>query len=72
VLARGGPQTRFNVEIKLDPRSPVQFAPLDEAVDAGVRVIADAGVRPHVSIQSVNWQGLPRVQPVRRRWRPRT
>lgn len=64
VLALGGPQTRFNVEIKLDPRVPEQFAPLETLVDTVVRVIGEAGVGPRVLVQGFNWNVLQRVQRV--------
>jgi glycerophosphoryl diester phosphodiesterase len=64
VLALGTPATRFNVEIKLDPRVPEQFAPLEAVVDAVVRDVAAAGVGPRALIQSFNWNVLQRVQRV--------
>lgn len=64
VLALGGPATRFNIEIKLDPRVPEQFAPLAAVVDAVVRDVAEAGVGARVLIQSFNWQVLQRAQQV--------
>lgn len=64
VLALGRPQTRFNVEIKLDPRVPEQFAPLETLVDTVVRVIGEAGVGSRVLVQSFNWNVLQRVQQV--------
>lgn len=64
VLALGGPRTRFNVEIKLDPRVPEQFAPLEQVVDATVRAVEQAGVGPRVLIQSFNWNVLQRSQRV--------
>lgn len=64
VLALGGPRTRFNIEIKLDPRVPEQFAPLEQVVDAVVRAVEQAGVGPRVLIQSFNWNVLQRSQRV--------
>lgn len=64
VLALATPTTRFNIEIKLDPRTPDQFAPLPAAVDAVVRAVARAGVGPRVSIQSFNWNVLQHVRQV--------
>ncbi len=64
VLALGGPATRFNVEIKLDPRAPAQFAPLDDVVAAVVRDVTAAGVADRVLVQSFNWNVLQRVQQV--------
>lgn len=64
VLALGGPRTRFNIEIKLDPRVPEQFAPLEQAVEATVRAVEQAGLGPRVLIQSFNWNVLQRVQRV--------
>ncbi|GAB4036031.1 MAG: glycerophosphodiester phosphodiesterase [Rubrivivax sp.] len=64
VLALGGPRTRFNIEIKLDPRMPEQFAPLEQVVDAVVRAVEQAGVGPRVLIQSFNWNVLQRSQRV--------
>lgn len=64
VLALGGPATRFNIEIKQDPRVPEQFAPLDTVVDAVVREVVDAGVGTRVLIQSFNWHVLQRAQQV--------
>jgi glycerophosphoryl diester phosphodiesterase len=64
VLALGTPATRFNIEIKLDPRAPEQFAPLEALVDAVVREVAAAGVGPRALIQAFNWNVLQRVQRV--------
>lgn len=64
VLALGGPATRYNIEIKLDPRVPEQFAPADALVNAVVREVAGAGVGPRVLIQGFNWNVLQRVQRV--------
>jgi glycerophosphoryl diester phosphodiesterase len=64
VLALGGPATRFNIEIKLDPRVPEQFAPAEALVDAVVREVAAAGAGPRVLVQGFNWNVLQRVQRV--------
>lgn len=64
VLALGTPTTRFNIEIKLDPRTPDRFAPLPVVVDAVVRAVARADVGPRVLIQSFNWNVLQRSQQV--------
>lgn len=62
VLALGAPATRFNIEIKLDPRVPEQFAPAEALVDAVVREIAAAGVGTRVLVQGFNWNVLQQVQ----------
>jgi glycerophosphoryl diester phosphodiesterase len=64
VLALGRPATRFNIEIKLDPRVPEQFAPLEAVVDAVVREVEGAGAGARVLIQSFNWNVLQRAQQV--------
>jgi glycerophosphoryl diester phosphodiesterase len=64
VLALGTPQTRYNIEIKLDPRVPEQFASAEALVAAVVKAVADANVGPRVLIQSFNWNVLQRSQQV--------
>jgi glycerophosphoryl diester phosphodiesterase len=64
VLALGTAKTRFNIEIKLDPRVPEQFASADALVAAVVEAVADAGIGSRVLIQSFNWNVLQRSQQV--------
>lgn len=55
---------RFNVETKLDPRSPDLTLRPDAFADAVVKVIRDAGMAARTTVQSFDWRTLKRVQKV--------
>lgn len=64
VLALGTPATRFNIEIKLDPREPEKYAPAEALVDAVVQAVREAGAGTRALVQSFNWSVLQRAQQV--------
>lgn len=60
--ARGGPDTRVNIEIKHSPYAPQDYAEVDALVKATLAEVDRAGLRRRVMIQAFNWAVMQRAQ----------
>jgi len=57
-FAAVGPDVRFNIEIKTDPRRPHETLSPQAHADCLVETIRAAGMAPRSTIQSFDWRGL--------------
>jgi len=61
LAGKAGGETRFNIEIKTDPRTP-DLTPAPEAfADAVVRTVREAGLARRVTVQSFDWRSLVHI-----------
>ena len=58
----GNRAVRFNVETKLDPRTPELTLPPDAFADAVVAAVRQAGMEGRTTVQSFDWRTLRRVR----------
>jgi glycerophosphoryl diester phosphodiesterase len=58
VKARGANQLGFNIETKIDPARPEQTTSPELMTAALLKVVADAGMRGRVTVQSFDWRSL--------------
>lgn len=62
VRKSGHSTVRFNIETKIDPRTPQNTLPPELFARALIRVIREAGMEKRASIQSFDWRTLKVVQ----------
>ena len=62
VKALGADGVRFNIETKIDPGKPDDTVSAEAMTRALLKVIADAGMAPRVTIQSFDWRTLQLTQ----------
>lgn len=62
VVELGADRVRFNIETKLDPRSPADTVDPETFVDVLLATIRAAGMTDRVTVQSFDWRTLRLVQ----------